>query len=331
MKNVIKRTLLVGALLVTLVSAVGAQTIRVGSSAPENSPWGRALNRLASEWQQISNGRVRVQVFHNSVAGVESDMIRKMRIGQLQAAIVTNTGLAAFSDRIMTLSMPLLIRSEDEYNYVFERMRPGLEAEIEDDGFYVLAWSLAGWVYPFADQPVRTPDDLRALRLAASPEEQELIRAYQILGYQPVSISFSERLVSLVNNMADAHLTVPILAAGFQWFGATNHMTNIKIAPAPGAILLSQRAYRRLPADIRDELLAAADKVSADLNGEIEALERTALDTMIDFGLTVVEPTEAERRLWEQEFESAYNVMLGNVFSEPMYRDIQELLNEHRR
>lgn len=325
------RSIIVGILALLLVGGVGAQTIRIGSTAPENSPWGRSLNRLASEWQEISNGRVRVQVFHNNVAGVESDMLRKMRIGQLQAAIITNTGLAAFSDQIMTLSMPLLIRSEDEFNYVFERVQPTLESQIEDDGFRVLAWSLAGWIYPFADIPVRTPDDLRALRLAASAEEQDLIRAYQLLGYQPVSISFPERLTGLVNNMADAHLTVPILAAGFQWFGATDHMTNIKIAPAPGAILLSERAYRRLPSQYRDEMLEAAARISDDLNGEIQELERTALETMTEFGLTVVEPTEQEREAWATEFMNAYGVMLDTVFDEEMYRTIEGLLNEYRR
>jgi TRAP-type C4-dicarboxylate transport system substrate-binding protein len=318
-------------LLFVAVGIAGAQTIRIGSSAPENSPWGRALNRLAVEWQQISNGRVRVQVFHNNIAGVEADVIRKMRIGQLQAAVITNAALAAFSDQIMTLSMPLLIRSEDEFNYVFERVRPQIEADIADDGFQVVSWSLAGWVYPFSDEPVRTPDDLRALRLAASPEEQDLIRAYQILGFQPVSISFPERLAGLVNNMADAHLTVPILAASFQWFGATDNMTNIKIAPAPGAIIMSERAYRRLPAQYRDEMLAAANRISAGLNGEIDQLEQEALETMTEFGLTIVEPTAEEEAEWFEEFEGAYDVMLGTVFDESMYREIQEILDEYRQ
>lgn len=331
MRTILRRFFLTGAVLFLVTGLAGAQVIRIGSSAPENSPWGRALNRVAAEWQEISNGRVRVQVFHNNIAGVESDMLRKMRIGQLQAAVVTNTSLAAFTDRVMTLSMPLLIRSEEEYNYVFERLQPGLEAEIEDNGFKVLAWSLAGWVYPFADVAVRTPDDLRPLRLATSPEEQDLIRAYQVLGYQPVSISFPERLAGLVNNMADAHLTVPILAAGFQWFGATDHMTNIKIAPAPGAILMSDRAYRRLPEQYRDEMLAAAAEIAAGLNAEISALEQTALDTMVEFGLEIVEPTDAERAQWVEEFESAYGVMLGPVFHEDMYAEIAELLDEYRR
>jgi TRAP-type C4-dicarboxylate transport system substrate-binding protein len=322
-----------GALLLLLfvAAAVPAQSIRIGSAAPENSPWGRALNRLAVEWREASNGRVRVQVFHNSIAGQEADIIRKMRIGQLQAAVVTTVGLTAFSDRLMALSMPLLIRSDAEYNYVFDRVKDDLAADIEDDGFKVLAWSLAGWIYPFGANPIRTPGDLQQMKLAVSPEEQELIKAYQILGYQPVSIGFQERLTGLVNGMANAQITVPILAAGFQWFGATPYMLDLRISPAPGAILMSDRAYRRLPRDSRDELMEIAERISQELNSEIEELEQTAVETMKQYGLTILEPTEAERELWIDELSESYEVMLDLVFHEGMYRRIRGYLDEYRQ
>ncbi|MFP4375563.1 MAG: TRAP transporter substrate-binding protein DctP [Spirochaetales bacterium] len=325
-----RRSVALVGLLLLLATVVSAQTIRIGSSAPENSPWGRALNRLAVEWREASNGRVRVQVFHNSIAGQEADMIRKMRIGQLQAIVITNVGLSSFSDQVMTLSMPLLIRNEAEYDYVFERVREELEEDIEDDGFRVMAWSSAGWIYPFGAQPIRTPDDMQRLKLAVSPEEQDLIKAYQLMGYQPVSISFQERLTGLVNGMANGHLSVPLLAAGFQWFGPTPYMLDLKIAPAPGAILLSERAYRRLPRDSRDELMAIARRMSDDLNGEIAELERTAIETMQEYGLTILEPNEAERELWVEELQSSYDVMLGLVFHDQMYRRISEHLDEFR-
>lgn len=326
-----RRVILVVVAALWVTVAIPAQTIRIGSAAPENSPWGRSLNQLAAEWQRISDGRVRVQVFHNSIAGDEADMVRKLRIGQLQAVVMTNTGLAALSDKVMTLSMPLLIRSEAEYNHVFERTRRSIEEQIEGQGFRVLSWSMAGWVYPFSARPVRTPDDLRATVIAASPEEQAIVRAYQLLGYQSVAIPLTERLASLANNMANAYLTVPILAAGFQWFGATPNMLDLQIAPAPGAIIMSERAYRQLPAAIRDELLSAAARLADGLTDAVRELERSAIDTMVAYGLTVNEPTAQERRLWERELEASYDVMVGTVFDAELYRIIRDLLDAYRR
>ena len=318
-------------LVLILISVAGtAQTFRIGSAAPENSPWGRALNRLAAEWERISDGRIRVQVFHNAIAGNEDDMVRKMRIGQLQAVVMTNTGLSVFSDRIMTLSMPLLIRNQGEYDYVFEHVRGELEEQIEDDGFRVLGWSMAGWLYLFSAERITTPAELRQLRLAASPEEMELVRAYQLMGYQPIPIPYNERLAGLVNGMANAYLTVPILAAGFQWFPATPYMLDLVISPAPGAILMSDRAYRQLPANIRDQLLAVADEINAGLAADIAELEAQAIETMTNYGLSITPLTPEERDQWIEELEASYDVTLGLVFNEPFYHTIEELLDEYR-
>lgn len=329
MKSPVRVSLLL-VLFVAATAVLPAQVFRIGSAAPENTPWGRTLNRLAAEWQEISDGRVRVQVFHNAIAGDEADMVRKMRIGQLQAVVMTNVGLSNFSEGILTLSMPFLIRNQDEYDRVFEEIEPILASQVEDDGFRVLAWSTAGWLYFFSDEPIRTPEELRGLKLAANPEEMELVRAYQLMGYQPIAVPYTERLAALANGMVNSYLTVPLLAAGFQWFGATPNMLDMEVGPAPGAIVMSERAYRRLPRDVRDEMLAVAREVTEGLNDDILDLEQTAIDTMVDHGLSIIEPTQAEVDTWISEVEKSYEVMLGTVFDEPMYERIRESLRAYR-
>jgi TRAP-type C4-dicarboxylate transport system substrate-binding protein len=315
---------------IVVASSASAITLRVGSAAPENSPWGVALNRVAAAWEEISDGRVEVQVFHNSIAGTEAEMVRKMRIGQLQAVVMTATGLSNFSERSLTLSMPLLIRSQDEYEYVFERVHEEIEQEILDQNFHVMAWSMAGWMYFFSRDETRTPQELQAVRLAASPEEMDLVRAYQLMGYQPIPLPYAERLVGLTNGMADAYLTVPILAAGFQWFGVTPYMMDLAIGPAPGAVLMSDRAFRRLPRDLRDDLMAATAEITADLDQDIRELEAETIQTMVDYGLNIVELTDEEIDVWITELQGSYDVTLDLVFHEEFYNRIQGLLDEYR-
>ena len=317
-------------LLLALSAAVSAQTLRVGSPAPENSPWGRAINHIAAEWEAVSNGRIRVQVFHNSIAGTEADMVRKMRIGQLQAVVVTSTGLSNFSDKSMTLSMPLLIRDQEEYEYVLESVRGEIEADIREQGFHVMAWSFSGWAHFFGADPIRSPADLRSAKLAASPEEMELVRAYQLMGFQPIPLSYADRLTGLTNGMANSYLTVPILAAGFQWFAVTPYMTNLRISPTPAAVLMSDRSYRQLPQDLREDLFQAIAQVTAELDDEILALEQESIDTMVRYGLNIVEPTEDEQIAWTRELEDSYGVTLGLVFDEGFYHRIVGILDEYR-
>lgn len=329
MKSLVRRCLFIVVLL-SVAATMPAQVFRIGSAAPENSPWGRSLNRIAAEWRRISDGRVRVQVFHNGIAGDEDDMVRKMRIGQLQAVVMTNTGISNYSDQLLTLSVPLLIRDQDEYDFVFERVKDSLEEDIAADGFRVLTWSTAGWLYFFSKTRLTTPEQLKDLKMAASQGEMELIRAYQLMGYQAIAVPYTERLAALAAGMVEAYLSVPILAAGFQWFATTPYMMDLKIGPAPGGILMSERAYRMLPADSRDEMIAFAQEVGAELNSDILELEETAIETMSEFGLNIISLSDAEREVWIDELEDSYEVMIGSVFDEPFYQRIRDLLSEYR-
>ncbi len=76
-------------LLIFCVNTLFALTIKLGSVAPDGSPWDVALKKMASKWYKISNGEVRIKIYPGGIVGDEPDMIRKMRIGQLHSAIFT--------------------------------------------------------------------------------------------------------------------------------------------------------------------------------------------------------------------------------------------------
>ena len=96
-------------------------TIKLGSLAPAGSPWDKGLSRLAAEWQKISNGTVELKVYPGGIVGDESDMTRKMRIGQLNAAGLSGVGLFRIYPEIVTVQLPLFIRSNEELDYVLDK------------------------------------------------------------------------------------------------------------------------------------------------------------------------------------------------------------------
>jgi TRAP-type C4-dicarboxylate transport system substrate-binding protein len=142
-----------------------AQTIKLGSLAPSGSPWDKALRKIAAEWAAVSNGTIDLKIYPGGIAGGEDDMIRKMRIGQLNAAGLTGVGMCRVFSGILAVQMPLLVRTDEELFYVLEKMRPTFEKELESKGFTVLIWSKVGWVHFFSKNPVVNPDDLRAHKL----------------------------------------------------------------------------------------------------------------------------------------------------------------------
>jgi TRAP-type C4-dicarboxylate transport system substrate-binding protein len=318
-------------LLLLGASSAAAVTLKVASAAPESSPWGEALNRIASEWAEISGGEVTLQVFHNSIAGEEVDVVRKMRVGQIDAGIFTTVGLAEIASEIKTISAPFLIRSNEEFDYVFERMQDSFAEAVERRRFQVLGWSKAGWVRFFANEAIRTPEDLMEITLGGSGSDPELLRAFRVMGFRITPVGTTEVLTALNSGMIDAIYASPISAAGFQWFSQAQNMLNVRVAPFIGGFVATQRAWRRVPDAIKPELLEAVDEMVARLDSDVLSLEQEAVDTMESYGLNVIEPSESQREEWFNILDANRDELVGEVFPEEEFRMIEGHLQSVRR
>jgi TRAP-type C4-dicarboxylate transport system substrate-binding protein len=306
------------------------QTLKIASVAPENTPWGAALNKMARDWRAATNGEVEIQIYHNSVAGSEEDVLRKMRIGQLQGAVFTSWGLNSITPEVLTLSCPFLIRDNTELDLVFRELRPGLEQKIEEKGFIPVAWSKAGWVKIFSKQPVFVPADLKKQKLGTSASEIELTQAFKAMGFQMVPINMNEVLIALQSGMVEAIYQSPIAVGGLQIFGIAKHMATINIAPFMGGIVLSRNAWRSVPDKYRPKLLEINKQMERELDASILKLEADAIAAMSSYGLVTNRVSPDQENLWYTEVEKTMPALVGTSFDRDTYNAVDRLLKNYR-
>ena len=63
--------------------------IKLGTLAPNGSTWHTLLKEMGQKWEAASGGKVKLRIYPGGVLGNEGDMVKKMRIGQLQASALT--------------------------------------------------------------------------------------------------------------------------------------------------------------------------------------------------------------------------------------------------
>ena len=320
-------------LLSILLVATGscfALTIKLGTLAPRGSPWELSLKRLAAEWKEISKGKVVLKIYPGGIAGDEQDMIRKMRIGQLDAAGVTVGGLISIYPEIMVLTLPLLIRNEDEYIHVFQEMKPSYEEELNRRGFQVILWTNAGWMYFFSRHPVVSPEDLSRQKLWVRTGDASEVQAWQKAGFHPVPLSANDITISLQNGMIDALAVSPLTAASYQWFGLASHMCDLKLAPFFGAVMITTKTWNRIPDSLKADLLAAASRIGSQMETEVWQADTQAITIMKRYGLQVNPVPEDVEKEWRIVIESAYQHLLGASFEKKSFDRVMIRLQEHR-
>ena len=323
------RTLL-GALLVAGMLPAQDQSVKLGTLAPEGSPWHGIIRDMADDWKKASGGKVAFRIFPGGVLGDEPDMVRKMRIGQLHAAALTGVGLSEIAPEIMGVQLPMLVRTYDELDYVMERITPRFEAALKAKGFVVLNWGDAGWVHFFTQQPVSTIEQLRTQKLFVWSTSTADAAVWKDAGVQPVALASTEILTGLKSGLINAFSTTPLAALSFQWFGVAKNMTELPWAPLIGATVITAKKWESLPEAQRPALVEAARKSGARLKTETRKLGEEAVKVMKDNGLVVHPVAAGALAEWERQARAAWPKVMGSTIPADLLAEIEKHLAEFR-
>jgi TRAP-type C4-dicarboxylate transport system substrate-binding protein len=323
----ISRTIL--PILLSAVVCLG-QNIKLASLAPSGSPYDNGLRSIAADWEKISNNSIKMTIYSGGVAGDEDDMMRKMKIGQLQAAGITAVGLSRVVKDIITIQLPMLVRTNDELFYVMEKMDPAFGKELEEKGLKVLVWMPVGWVRYFARQPVSSPEQLRKMKMFCWAGDPNSVQAWNEMGFHPIPLAATDLMSSLQSGMVDAFATPALTAASYQWFTIASNMCELKWAPLIGGIVISTTAWNRVPPDLRPRLEDAIRKHGAAMSKEILGADEKAVEAMKQNGLAVNPVSPEQLREWEKVAELGLSKIEGKSFQAEYRQLVQRYVDEFR-
>jgi TRAP-type C4-dicarboxylate transport system substrate-binding protein len=318
--------------LVFAPAAVWGQSLRIsfGTLAPDGSPWHLAFQRIDQEWRKISSGSVTLRIFPGGVLGDEGEMLRKVKIGQIQAVALSGAGLAFAEPEVMALQIPMMYESYAELDYVRAYIEPRLEALLAEHGFIVVQWGDVGWVHFFSKTPARTPDDFRRLKLWITPGDPEAEKIYKDLRFNPVPVATTEMLTQLKTGYIDAFDVPPAFALADQSFALAPYMMDLKWAPLVGATLVSRKTWEKIPQHLRPALLQAARDAGDRLRAEARKFGDDAIAEMRKRSLKVMELSGEERAAWTRLMEGAYPSFRGKLVSAQMFDEVKRLRDEFR-
>jgi TRAP-type C4-dicarboxylate transport system substrate-binding protein len=305
--------------------------VRMATLVPDGSSWHLILKEAADRWRQASGGRVVVRLFPGGVAGDDPDVVRKMRLGTLNAGVLTSVGVAEIDKSVYAMGIPLMYDSYDEVYWVHEKMRPKLEASLEAKGFVVLNWVDGGWVHFFTKRPVAVPDDLRKLKLFTWAGDAEAVEVWRSAGFNPVPLPSTEIATALQTGLVEALGAPPQVAVISQFFNNAKNMTDLKWQLLQGATIITKAAWEKIPADVRPELLRVSREAGARLQKEIRDAEAKDVEAMKKRGLTVVPVSAAQRAQWQKLTESIYPRIRGKVVPAEAFDEAMRLRDEFRK
>jgi TRAP-type transport system periplasmic protein len=324
------KKLLSALFLMGLPALASAQqtVIKMGTLAPDGSPWHQVLQQMGERWCTISGGKVKLTIYPGGVLGDEPDMVNKMRIGQIQAVALSGAGMAEIEPGVSCLQIPMMFESYEELDYVRDRMGPRLEKMIEARGFLVLNWGDAGWVHFFTRSPVMHLDDMRQMKMFTWAGDNETLELWKANGFRAVPLAAKDILTGLQTGLIEAVPTTPLYALLNQSFGLAKYMNDVKWAPLVGATLISKKSWESLPQNERSEMFQAARACGDGLRGGIRKMGDDAIAAMQKRKLTVVHADPSTVAEWRKETEGVYPNLRGHSIPADVFDEVCHLRDQ---
>lgn len=271
------------------------QVIKLATLVPEGSVWDKAMREMGSQWSTATQGRVSLRIYPGGVAGDEPDVVRKMRLGQLQASAVTTAGLASLDPAFHIFNIPMFFHSYPELYATLDALEPVLKKRLEDKGFVLLAWGHGGWVYFFTRTAIADPPSLKKTKLFVWAGDEQLAQQWKTLGFQPVALAATDMMTGLQTNMIDAYPSTPLLGLTLQWYRQTPNIMGLGLAPLVGGLVVTKSSWMKIAEPDRAKILAACRRLEQRLEVEVPRQDTTAVAEMQKRGLKVnpVKPADA--------------------------------------
>ena len=322
---------IVCSLLTASAALADAVKLRMGSLIPKNSIYHRVLLEMGESWKKAQNDGSTFTLYTDGSQGSETDTVKRMRIGQLNAALITVVGLHEIEPTVSALQhMPLVFRSWEELDYVREKLRPAMEKKFLDKGYVVLLWGDAGWVRFFSKEPARRPDDFKRMKMftwAGESEQAEIMRA---MGYQPVSLETSDMLPALQTGLISVVPATPYYALTAQFVGPAPHMLDLNWAPIVGALVITHKAWNAMSPAGQEALRAAAVKHGPQMRAKARTDVDEAVAAMQKRGLQVTTLSAEQKAEWYKFAEGVYPKIRGKLVPADTFDEVQRLLADYR-
>ncbi len=305
--------------------------IRLGALAPRGTAWHKSLLELGEKWRAAQGAGAEYIVYGGGSQGGEADMVRRMRVGQLNAAMLSVIGLSEIDPSVSALQkMPLVFRSWDELDYVREKLRPELDGRFLDKGFVVLCWGDAGWVRFFSREPALRPADYRRMKIFAWSGDAPQADIMKSLGYQPVVLEVSDILSGLQTGMVNMVPSTPFWALTLQFHNQASHMLELDWAPMVGAVLVTRKAWDAMSPAGRDAMRAAGAEMGAQLRTVSRREHHESVAAMQKRGLKVQPVSPEVQAEWRRTVEDMYPLIRGRMVPAQYFDEVQRLLAEYR-
>jgi TRAP-type C4-dicarboxylate transport system substrate-binding protein len=315
-------------------SVLGAEKgtlIKLGTLAPEGSSWMKVFNSINTEITKKTEKRIQFRIYPGGVLGDEMDMLRKLKIGQIQGVALTSSGLSTLFNEMDVLQVPFLFQNYEEVDAVLKKMDSFFRKGLDDNGYVLLGWSEAGFVYLMSTVPVASLADMKKAKVWIWEDSPMSKAIFDEAGVKAIPLTIPDVLVGLQTGLVEVIYAPPTAAISLQWFTKVKYFTDVPLIYLAGGVVVKKDIFKQIPEASQNSILESFQQPLDQLKTTTRNENRDALKVMVKNGVKVVTSTKDQIDEYKRLSSKAIGHIRGQSFSKKTLDEVTSVLENYRK
>jgi len=273
-----------------------------------DTPKGKGAERFKQLAEERTKGRVKVEVYPNSTLYKDGEEMEALQLGSVQMLAPSLAKFGPLGVReFEVFDLPYMFDSYADLNKVADGpVGQGLFKKLEGKGIVGLAYWDNGFKVMSANKPLRTPEDMRGLKMRIQ-SSKTLDSQMRALGANPQVMAFSEVYQAMQTGVVDGSENTPSNMYTQKHHEVQKYITVTDHGYIGYAVIVNKKFWDGLPADIRAQLESAMKDATAYSNEIAKKENDDALEAIRKSGKSdVIALTDAQKAAWKKAMVSVH-------------------------
>lgn len=303
--------------LSVFVFSTSAARIKVGVLAPEGTNWAKHMKAMGKEIKSKTDGKVDFKFYFGGAQGDEVDVLRKVRINQLQGGIFTGKTLGDIYGDIRLVEIPFVFGDDRAKAWsTVEKLSPYFDKGIEDAGFINLGFFEIGLVYFVSQTKTENLEALKGVKIWSWEGDRIVETMIEKMNLVSVPLPLPDVLSSLSTGIIEAAYAPAMPIIALQWSSKVKYLVDFPVAYSVGSFLISKKAWTGVKPEHKKLVMEIAKKYMAKVNDSNIADNKAALSSIKDGGVEFLKFPKADEDKAKTLKQEIMTKLKGKLFTD---------------
>ena len=284
-----------------------------------NTPKGKAADFFAKRVEELSHGKIKVEVYPNAQLCGDKVVLRKMKFNAVQMAAPSFSKFTGLVPQLALFDLPFLFNDANHLHKVLDgEVGQKLLNLVNKKGYVALAyWDNGFKQLSDSKRALIKPEDAKGLKFRVM-SSKVLIEQFKALGAIPVVLPFSEVYSALQQGVVDGQENTISNIYTKKFYEVQKYMTISNHGYLGYMVVISKKFWNKLPNNLKAVIKQAMKEATEKERVWAKELNDSQFAKIKAYAqksgkLQIIYLTKEQRKAWVKKLRSIYPKFYGMI------------------